>query len=335
MSFATREDIGNRALQYVAGRRITAFSDSSRNAAEISFCYDKLRRAELRRAVWGFSVRTAALRPVTSTTKIIDFGTYASGTTYAAGDIVDDGSGGSGGLYVSIRGSNTGHTPASSPLWWQQYFGPVVADAHDTALTYRLGELVYSGMSPTLYASISDSNTNHAPPNASYWITMGTAPTLTALYIPYPITANQAGSSRTLYRLPNGFLRIAPQDAKNASTTFSNTGAGMQASDYQFKNKYLLTATASPILLQFAADITDVPAMDDLFCEGLAARIALSLSTMLSQSKEVRDGTQAAYSSFMGEARRVNAIEQGSTEVDEMAFRSTTDPDDMQQAAAR
>lgn len=39
---------------------------------------------------------------------------YASGTTYAAGELVDS----SGISYMSIKGGNTGHTPASSPTWW-------------------------------------------------------------------------------------------------------------------------------------------------------------------------------------------------------------------------
>ena len=51
----------------------------------------------------GLLVRTLASR-----------GTYASGTTYAAGDVVTD----SGTVYVSIVNSNTGHTPASSPTYW-------------------------------------------------------------------------------------------------------------------------------------------------------------------------------------------------------------------------
>ena len=40
---------------------------------------------------------------------------YNSGTTYAAGDMCRDAS---YNAFLSIAGSNTGHTPATSPTWW-------------------------------------------------------------------------------------------------------------------------------------------------------------------------------------------------------------------------
>ncbi len=39
---------------------------------------------------------------------------YAAGTTYNQGDLVTSG----GVTYYSMQGTNTGHTPASSPTWW-------------------------------------------------------------------------------------------------------------------------------------------------------------------------------------------------------------------------
>jgi len=42
-------------------------------------------------------------------------GAYSSATTYAQGDEATDGSV----LYISLQSSNTNHTPASSPTWWQ------------------------------------------------------------------------------------------------------------------------------------------------------------------------------------------------------------------------
>jgi hypothetical protein len=54
-----------------ACKRITAFTDDSKAASAVSFCYDKLREAELRRNVWVFSIRKAALRPVDTTTKLL------------------------------------------------------------------------------------------------------------------------------------------------------------------------------------------------------------------------------------------------------------------------
>lgn len=54
-------------------------------------------------------------------------GAYAAGTTYAQGDEATD----AGVLYISLQSSNTGHTPASSPTWWQ----PVAAGGTQTPWT--------------------------------------------------------------------------------------------------------------------------------------------------------------------------------------------------------
>jgi hypothetical protein len=88
MAYTKPEDIANRGLQRAGALRIVTFADSSINASEANFLYDKIRQAELERNIWRFSTRRAALRAVTATTKLLTFGTYAGGTTYAAGDVV-------------------------------------------------------------------------------------------------------------------------------------------------------------------------------------------------------------------------------------------------------
>lgn len=75
-------------------------------------------------------------------------GAWASGTTYAAGEMVSS----ANGLYVSRAGSNTGHAPATSPTWWTLMIeaisqgGGGVTDTNiqlvsgtETALTATLG----------------------------------------------------------------------------------------------------------------------------------------------------------------------------------------------------
>src|SRR5262252_9183577 len=46
-------------------------------------------------------------------------GAWASGTTYAQGDEATD----AGVLYISLQSGNVGHTPVSSPTWWQPVGG--------------------------------------------------------------------------------------------------------------------------------------------------------------------------------------------------------------------
>lgn len=141
----TATDIANRACQLVGAARIASgalLTESSRQASEIRACYDMLRRFELRRNVWRFSIRTVALRPMdNNNSKLITFGAYAAGTTYAINDIVvgDDGQ-----IYFSRVASNTGNTPSTSPLAWQLYFGPDVATEFVTTwintVTYVTGD---------------------------------------------------------------------------------------------------------------------------------------------------------------------------------------------------
>ena len=58
----TETEIGNRAIQRCGGERIapgsTLWNEDSKNASELRACYDLIRRSELRRNVWSYSVRT-------------------------------------------------------------------------------------------------------------------------------------------------------------------------------------------------------------------------------------------------------------------------------------
>src|SRR2546430_17278743 len=88
--FQNAVDIGNRACQHAGVTRITDFNEDTLQAAEIAFNYDKVRRAELRRNVWQFAIRTAALRPVAAGTMFLNPTLWSSTTTYGFGAIVSD-----------------------------------------------------------------------------------------------------------------------------------------------------------------------------------------------------------------------------------------------------
>ena len=158
----TATDIANRACQRVGAARIAAgalLTENSRQASEIRACYDQLRRYELRRNVWAFSIRTTALRALdNNNAKIITFGAYNNATGYAINDVIvgDDGQ-----IYFSRIASNTGNTPSTSPTQWTLYFGPDVATEFVTTwsatINYAIGDstvgsngTVYTGLSATL-----------------------------------------------------------------------------------------------------------------------------------------------------------------------------------------
>lgn len=162
----TATDIVNRGLQRVGATIIAAgalLTENSKSAQQARACYDTLRRAEIQSNVWRFSIRLAALRAMDTNSKLVTFGAYASGTSYAINDVVLDTD---GQLYFSRIASNTGNTPQSSPTKWTLYFGPIMASEYVTTwsatITYALGDSVI-GSDGNKYISLVAANLNHDP----------------------------------------------------------------------------------------------------------------------------------------------------------------------------
>lgn len=310
MSYFTRLDVANRALQHLGVPRITLFTDSSRQAREAAFAIDKLRRAELQRSVWTFATKRAVMREMVSTTKEVTFATYAAGTTYGAGDVVADSN---GFLWLSRKATNLANTPGLEGVnpYWVPYFGPTMAQSHDTAVSYLPGDVVW--VSTAAYLCIA-AHSNQLPPNVTYWraITSATVAAVVTL-APYGYERN-ASTLRKIYRLPANWLRMAPQDPKMASGATQTLTAGMAFNDWEVEEPFLMTADTSPFVLRFVADQTDVPAMHPLFCEVWAARMAIELADSLTQSQEKMAAVAALYQRYMDNAQVLAAVEAGSTE---------------------
>src|SRR6266567_4541613 len=171
--FQTAVDIANRALQHIGSLRIASLTENSRQAAEINFCYDKLRRAELRRNVWGFAIREAVLRPVDSAiiqgpafpninspptpTMFLAPAVWSGAVTYFPGAIVTDST---GLLWMNNTPDNLNNSPGSSNTW-DQYFGPLSVNPYDSGSTYFAGELIYNTVGDGVfrtYMSLQNSN---------------------------------------------------------------------------------------------------------------------------------------------------------------------------------
>ena len=100
LAFQTDVDIANRALQHLRKRRIGAFSDSSQQAQELGFIFDKVREAELRNNLWRFATRRTVMWPIstvsavikTTTLTLINTNTFtvANTTNVAVGQVVTD-----------------------------------------------------------------------------------------------------------------------------------------------------------------------------------------------------------------------------------------------------
>ena len=320
MSFTTQEDVANRALQHLGVPRISAITNSSKQAREARFAINKARGTVLRGSVWTSATRRCVMRPIISTTKSITFPSYDAAVTYATGDIVADTAirnDTTGFLWISTAESNLANTPGASGVnaKWVPYFGARVAEAWSGSTAYLPGDMVYE--TTVVYIAVA-ATTNNDPPNTSYWHVVASA-TPATIIAPWPMGYENDGSTlRKIYRLPANFLRMAPQDPKAAAVARQNVAAGMQFNDWEVEAGHLLTADASGFVMRFVADQADVAQMDPLLCEVWAAQLAKELCEPLTQSPEKFAAVSAEFTRFMNMAKMVNAIEAGTTEEEPM-----------------
>lgn len=431
MTFNAPVDIANRACQHMGVPRIASLADQSAPANELRFCYDKLRRAELQRNLWKFATFRAILRPLDTTTQIYTPPTFASGTTYAYGQIVSyTGPDGAAHLYQSQAGSNTGHLPIDTnylvnSAWWTLYFGnltvsqwngnsaftpgtmgslgysagelvympnqnaylamvsnnaanPEVVDTWANDVLYQVGQVVsYNGTvyqatavninaEPDInvastgawssgttynagdYANASDghvyksaagSNTNHQPAygaNPTWWTDTGVfvggwtgtitssevsnqwlklTGTMAPFAVAYPLSSGPATqlTTKNAYMLPYGWLKEAPRDPKWGAA-YLGAPTGPFPDDFVYEGQFIVTQSVQPLMIRYVADFTNVAQMDDMFCEGLAARAADACVDRLTDKPRLKQTIMADYQMFMSDARQKNAIEVGYVE---------------------
>ncbi|MGE3279685.1 MAG: hypothetical protein AB7H90_03495 [Alphaproteobacteria bacterium] len=312
MAFREPRDIINRALAHLGKERVRTLTDHTVNAQEGADAYDKLRLAELRRNPWRFATRRAVLRAIDDETYLFTPSAYASGTTYAHGAIVTY----ENQWWESQVGLNTGHTPEPGQ-WWQHYYGSDAARTYDEDLAYHAGELVV-GSDDAVYRSLINANENDPVDDGTGWLEL--SGTTAALTILYPIGAGSAAdtSSHNVYRLPRGFLRRAPTDPKAGTHPYLGGPVHASSEAWMFEGNYIVAPDVGPILLRYVADISDVTAMDPMFCEALAARIATEIGPRVVTAEEGRRGLVSAaqehYRTEMAEARIVDGIEKGPVE---------------------
>jgi len=472
MAFLDSLDIANRALFHLGATRISSPTENSKNNTTMSFLYDKLRRAELRRNVWRFATRRAVMRSMTSTTMSVVPSQWSITQTYLPGSLVSDAN---GYVWISKVAENLGQLPGQS-VGWDEFFGTLTADiyaqvsnytAWSSGTTYVTGQQIsYNGAA---YQSLQSANTNNIPSAASsaWWFPISvvgpsgyyageivympisgannnsvpggfvaflslvngntTVPSVPAAWVAttqygqdasvsysggqwrsliafnqnnipatapaawvaatsyasgntvtgadgfiyssavnsnlgnnpetdggtnwtptgavaawsqsvplfpsdtswlplyatlqpttfiYPVGSGPSTETETrnVFPLPNGFLREAPQDPKRGSVSFLGAPSGLPYYDWELENNFLVSRDPGPIVLRFVADTVNVQGFDDMFCEGLAARMGLEACEDITQSDAKMQICTQAYSKFMGEARTVNAIETGSTE---------------------
>ena len=245
-------------------------------------------------------------------------GAAQTGSGYFAGELVYLQNAGVMSVYVSLTTGNNDQ-PGNVP-------------SYSATLQYVIGQTV-TGSDANVYQSKVDFNIGFNPVGdagvhwiavpatqtdqmtGDSWLLLGEA-TVKALNVLYPAGSGPLDqvATRNVYLLPNGFLREAPQDPKAGSTSYLGAPSGLAYDDWVFDGPYLISREVEPICLRFAADVQQVTAMDPMFCELLALRIALDGNERVTQAAEKEGAIGQKYKQFGADARTVNGIEQGPTE---------------------
>lgn len=174
MPFLDSLDIANRALDHLGQTHIDSPDEDSGKNTVLANLYDKLRPYELRRNVWKFSKRSVILRPIETTTHLLDPREWDSTVTYQPGAIVKDDN---GVLWASQEPANLNNEPGVTSAW-EQYFGPMTVEPWDATESYYAGELVYIGSASRLgafviYRSLQNENED-VPGTADAWVSTTT-----------------------------------------------------------------------------------------------------------------------------------------------------------------
>ncbi len=259
---------------------------------------------------------------------------WSAASTYSKNQVVTK----SAIAYMSLIDLNINQDPALAPALW------------NVGTTYGAGDSV-GGSDGVIYTSVGPGNIGNDPTidggvnwtstgvlnpwttvfvggaGSAKWLQIGgtefpNGVGLITLNIIYPVgvgPSNQVGT-KNIFKLPAGFLREASQYPKSGVTTWLGGPSGITYNDWVLENGYLLTSDTGPIPYRFVANVTDVSRMDAMFCEGLAARIGLEVCEPVTQSTSKLGAIARIYDEWMGDARIVNAIEQGTDEPPEDDF---------------
>lgn len=178
-------DVVNRALQHCGRKRIFALDDSSAQAHELQFAYDKLRQTELERNLWRFATKRVVLRPIDTVTAVLAtsaqtlsgttlpfsstagviVGQLVTGTNIAAGSTVASIAGNTS-VTLSIAISGTVASGAAIT------FGPLTftwtPPDYAASTTYLVGQVsVYQA---EWWQSKVGGNVGHTPEVGDYWM---------------------------------------------------------------------------------------------------------------------------------------------------------------------
>ena len=241
---------------------------------------------------------------------------WDSSTSYFAGEMVYIFNSTTINVYLSIINGNT-DTPTTGTAWSATTQYQIDDDVIYNGTLYRSSVSENLGNQPDISSGVWYTDGINATTSVN-WIQLNSATTTAAINV-WPIGTGPLANTSTnnVYRLPANFLREAPLNPKAGSTSFLGASWNLPYDDWTFEGNFLITSDSSPIIFRFVADVQYVPNFDDMFCEGLGARLAEETCERITQSTTKLANILKNYDKFMLDARLVNGIETGPTEPQE------------------
>jgi hypothetical protein len=267
-------------------------------------------------AVWVPPENTSL--PTVGTPAPAPQGTYASGTTYAIGNIVSYTSlvTGNTQYYISIVNSNVGNEPDTSPADWSLW-----GSSTSQGLNSPLGPFIWSAFNGGVGIWLSLTNNNGSSNPSTFpaqvpfsgdpaWTSVGG--TIAQLTVLWPANSGYLNDSSTLnlFRLPFGWLRPSDDFEQKNKHPWLGAFVGSYPKDFAYYDEYFTSWGQGPWDIPFVADIADVTRMHPKFCQCLAILMAQQMDEPLTQGKNATK-LQDRYNRVTGEAIRVDAILQG------------------------
>lgn len=101
------------------------------------------------------------------------------------------------------------------------------------------------------------------------------------------------------FTLPSDYIKLAdpyPEDNENSR-------------DWQVEGGKILTDESAPLYIRYVKRATDANAMDPLFREALASKLAVELCEAVTQSNTKKQAAMEGYVQAIRQAKKANAIE--------------------------
>ncbi|HXC76793.1 MAG TPA: hypothetical protein VNU19_07065 [Candidatus Acidoferrum sp.] len=123
----------------------------------------------------------------------------------------------------------------------------------------------------------------------------------------------QGDVTRNIFGYPTGYIRPANQDPRTQGSLYQRTSGGIQYSDFDFVQAGIITE-ASSVGFWYVQDTSTVTIFDPMFCEAVAAQLAMAAVPVLTQSPQKLQQIEPIYQGILQRAIAVDAIEVGNME---------------------